>query len=93
MSQDLITDTKSKLEDLGHRIQAARSAPGATGELTEEAAADWKKMVDTHTEIRRKLDAQPDHPAGVIEGIRFDVDILRTTFEKWVAKVEGKFDK
>lgn len=93
MSQDLVTDTKKKLDDLGHRIEAARSAPGATGELSDEAAADWKKMVDMHAEIRRKLDAQTDHPAGVIEGLRFDVDILRTAFEKWVAKVEGGFGK
>ncbi len=34
-----------------------------------------------------------DHPAGVIEGLDFDVDILRTSLETWVAKVEGNFDK
>jgi hypothetical protein len=93
MSQDLIADTKSKLDDLEQRIKAARSSPGATGELSGEAQQDWKKMVDAHSDIRRKLDARADHPVGVIEGIRFDVDILRTTFETWVAKVEGKFDK
>jgi len=93
MSQDLIADTKSKLDDLEQRIKAARVAPGATGELAIEAQKEWDKMVETHGDIRRKLDAQPDHPAGVVEGIRFDVDILRTAFEKWVAKVEGKFDE
>ncbi|CAN1723019.1 conserved protein of unknown function [Hyphomicrobium sp. 1Nfss2.1] len=93
MSQDLIADTKSKLDDLEQRIKAARVAPGATGELSDAAQKDWEKMVEMHSDIRRKLDAQPDHPVGVVEGIRFDVDILRTTFEKWVAKVEGKFDE
>jgi hypothetical protein len=93
MSQDLIADTRSKLDDLERRIQAARSSPGATGELNGEAQKDWKKMVDMHSDIRRKLDARDDHPLGVIEGIRYDVDILRTTFETWVAKVEGKFDE
>lgn len=93
MSQDLIADTKSKLDDLEQRIHAAKSSLGARGELSTEAHGDWQKMVDAHADIRRKLDARPDHPLGVIEGIRFDVDILRTAFEKWVAKVEGKFDE
>jgi hypothetical protein len=93
MSQDLTADTKSKLEDLEKRIQAARTSPGATGELSDEAQSEWKKMVEMHRDIRRRLDARADHPAGVIEGLHFDVDILRTTFETWVAKVEGKFDR
>jgi hypothetical protein len=93
MSQDSIADTQSKLDDLEQRIHAARSSLGARGEISDEAEKDWKRMVEMHRDIRRKLDARPDHPAGVVEGIRFDVDILRTSFEKWVAKVEGKFDK
>jgi hypothetical protein len=93
MSQDPIVDTRNKLDDLGQRILAARSSLGARGEIGDEAERDWKMMLEKHSDIRRKLDARPDHPAGVVEGIRFDVDILRTSFEKWVAKVEGKFDK
>ena len=91
MSQDPIADTKSKLDELEQRIHAARSSLGARGDLNDEAQKDWKQMVDTHSDIRRKLDARPDHPVGVIEGIRFDVDILRSSFESWVAKVEDKF--
>jgi hypothetical protein len=93
MSQDSIADTKTKLDELEQRILAARSSLGARGDIDDEAQRDWKAMVDKHADIRRKLDAHPDHPAGVIEGARFDVDILRTSFEKWVAKVEGNFDK
>jgi len=93
MSQDPIVDTRNKLDDLGQRILAARSSLGARGGISDEAERDWKMMVEKHSDIRRKLDARPDHPAGVVEGIRFDVDILRTSFEKWVAKVEGNFDK
>ena len=91
MSQDPIADTKSKLDELEQRIHAARSSLGARGDLNDEARKDWKQMVDTHSDIRRKLDARPDHPVGVIEGIRFYVDILRSSFESWVAKVEDKF--
>jgi hypothetical protein len=93
MSQDPIADTQTKLDDLEQRIHTARSSLGARGEISDEAEKDWKRMVEMHSDIRRKLDARADHPAGVVEGIRFDVDILRTSFEKWVAKVEGQFGK
>jgi len=93
MSQDPIAATKSKLDDLEQRIHAAKSSLGARGDIDDEAQREWKAMVDKHAEIRRALDAHPDHPAGVAEGIRFDVDILRTSFETWVAKVERDFDK
>ena len=93
MSQDPIADTKTKLDELEQRIHAARSSLGARGDIDDEAQRDWKAMLDKHADIRRKLDAHPDHPAGVVEGVRFDVDILRTSFEKWVAKVERNFDK
>lgn len=93
MSQDLISDTKSKLDDLEQRIHAAKNSLGARGEITEEAEKDWAQMIEMHGDIRRKLDAHPDQPVGVVEGIRFDVDILRSAFEKWVAKVEAKFDE
>jgi hypothetical protein len=93
MSQDPIAVTKSKLDDLEQRIHAAKSSLGARGDLNDEAQREWKAMVDKHAEIRRALDAHPDHPAGVIEGVRFDVDILGTSFETWVAKVERDFDK
>jgi hypothetical protein len=91
MSQDLIANTKSKLDELEQRINQAKSSLGARGDLGDEAEADWNKMVEMHSDIRRKLDARADHPAGVAEGLHFDVDILRTSFEKWVAKVEGKY--
>ncbi|KAB2939724.1 MAG: hypothetical protein K8F92_05505 [Hyphomicrobium sp.] len=93
MSQDPIADTRSKLDDLEQRIHAAKTSLGARGEINTEAQKDWRAMVEKHADIRRKLDARADHPNGVIEGISFDVDILRNSFEKWVAKVEGNFDK
>lgn len=93
MTQDPVTETKSKLDDLGQRILTARKSLGARGEITDEAQKDWKAMVDKHADIRRKLDARPEHPNGVLEGLRFDVDILNHSFEKWVAKVEHGFGK
>ena len=93
MSPDPITDTRKKLDELEQRILAAKSSLGARGEISDRAAKDWQAMVEAHADIRRKLDARPDHPNGVLEGIHFDIDILRHSFEKWVANVEDSFDK
>ena len=91
MSQDPIAETRNKLDSLEERIYAAKNSIRATGNINDEAQKDWAAMIEKHADIRRKLDARPDHPNGFMEGIRFDIDILRTAFEKWVAKVEGKF--
>jgi hypothetical protein len=93
MSQDPIAVTKIQLDELEQRIHAARSSLGARGELDAETHKEWTAMVDKHADIRRKLDAHPAHSTGVAEGLRFDVDILRGSFETWVAKVERNFDK
>lgn len=93
MSHDPIADTRTKLDELEQRIHAARSSLGARGELDAASHKEWQAMVDKHADIRRKLDAHPAHPNGVAESLRFDVDILRGSFETWVAKVERNFDK
>jgi hypothetical protein len=93
MSQDPIADTKTQLDELEQRIHAAKSSLGARGELDAQVHKEWNAMVDKHADIRRKLDAHSTHPTGVVEGLRFDVDILRGSLETWVAKVESNFDK
>jgi hypothetical protein len=91
MSEDIVEDTKRKLDELERKIQAARSSFGARGEIAGEADEHWKEMVRTHAGISQKLDAAKDQPAEVLEGVRFDIDILRHSFEKWMARVEGNF--
>jgi hypothetical protein len=90
MSDKLIADAKSKLDDLEQRIQKAK---GSIGGLDDDAARAWKDMVDKHEDIRRKINAGGEHSPNAAEGIRYDVDILTSSFEKWVARVEGKFAK
>jgi hypothetical protein len=78
---------KIEVDDLEQRIQAARSHYGAVC----EADKDWQEMVRAHTEMQRKLDAAENHSAEALESIRFDVDILRNSVERWMAQVERKF--
>lgn len=90
MSQnEIVEDTKRKLAELEQRIQAAKSSLGADKEIAQGARKDWDEMVRTHAEIRRKLDT--DQSSDVLEGVRLDIDVLRHSFERWMARVEGTY--
>jgi hypothetical protein len=94
MSQNpIVEDTKRKLSELEERIKAARSSEGAHKELADEAKKDWDSMVESHADISRKLNAADDHSAEALEGIRLDVDVLRNSFERWMARVESSYGK
>jgi hypothetical protein len=84
-----IEDTKRKLDDLGQRINAAKSSIVSNHSLAGKARKDWDDMMRSHAEIRRRLDAAQS--SQVIEGVRLDIDVLRNSFEGWVARVEGSF--
>ena len=49
-------------------------------------------MVETHADLRRKVDASGNQSAQALDGIRLDIDVLRNSFERWMARVEGNFD-
>ena len=87
-----VEDTKRRLQDLEQRIRAAKSSLGATGEIVNEAQKDWDQMVETHADLRRKLDASGNQSAQALDGIRLDIDVLRNSFERWMARVEENFD-
>jgi hypothetical protein len=94
MSQDAIAEeTRRKLEELDQKIKAARSSPGASQVIAGNADKDWQDMVQSHADISRKLVATGNQSAEALEGISLDIDVLRHSFERWMARVEGNFAK
>lgn len=94
MSHDEIAkETRSKLEELGKKITEAKDSPGAPAEISAQASDDWRKMVESHADIKRRLDVEGNQTGEVLESIRADIDILRHAFEKWLAHNESAFDK
>jgi len=89
---ETVEDTKRKLQELEQRIRAAKSSLGAKSEIVSEAQKDWNAMVETHAAIQRKLDASGNQSDQALDGIRLDMDVLRNSFERWMARVEGNFD-
>ncbi len=94
MSQNpTVEETKRKLAELEQKIRAVSESIGASDTIGENARKDWQNMLQTHAEITRKLDAPDEHGPEVLEGIQFSIDILRNSFERWMARVEGNFAK
>jgi hypothetical protein len=92
MSQNpTVEDTKHKLAELEQKIRVARESMGADDAIAEDARKDWRNMLQTHADIRRKLDAADNQGPEVLEGIQFAIDILRNSFERWMARVGGDF--
>jgi hypothetical protein len=83
-------ETKRKLTELEQRIGMAKSSLGAHEEMAADARKDWDDMVAKHDAIRRKIDAKQQSP-DALEGVAFDVDILRHSFDRWMARVEGSY--
>jgi hypothetical protein len=88
-----VDETKRKLGELGKRIRAAKSSLGAHHEIASDAAKAWDDMIETHAEITRRLEQAKSPSSDFLEGLRFDVDILNHTFERWMARVESGFDE
>jgi hypothetical protein len=88
---ETVDDTKRKLQELEQRIRAAKSCLGAKGEIVSEAQKDWNAMVETHAAIRRRLEVSGNQSGQALDGIRLDIDVLRNSFERWMARVEGNF--
>lgn len=88
MSESTVEDTKRKLDELEQRINAAKSSISSEA-LAARANEDWDQMVRSHAEIRRRLEA--DQSSAVVEGARLDIDVLRNSFERWMARVESNY--
>ena len=88
---ETVEDTKRKLQELEQRIRAAKSSLGAKGDIVGEAEKDWNAMVETHAAIRRRLEASSNQSGQALDGVRLDIDVLRNSFERWMARVEGNF--
>ena len=88
MTDITIDDTKRKLDELEQRIKAAKTSISSET-LAAQASDDWDTMVRSHDEIRRRLEA--DQSSAVVEGARLDLDVLRNSFERWMARVESNY--
>ena len=92
MSQNpTVEETKRKLAELEQKIRAAKELKGTNERIAEDARRDWEQMLQTHADIRRKLDFSGEQGPEVLEGLQFAIDILRDSFERWMARVEGSF--
>ncbi len=94
MSQNpIVEETRRKLDELEQKIKAARAV---ARRLAGDRRRGAQGLAGDGREPRRhppQARAAGDQPAEVLEGIRLDIDVLRHSFERWMARVEGNFAK
>ena len=49
---------------------------------------DWDTMIRAHQSIQRNIESTGTLKDQLIEGLRFDLDILKHAFGRWVFRVE-----
>jgi hypothetical protein len=87
----IIDDTRRQLSELEAQIRAARTAPDATQRMAGKVHKDWEDMLRAHDAIRERLDAATNATPQIVEGLRLDVDALRHSFARWMARVESGY--
>ena len=92
MSQNpIVEETKRKLNELEQRIQRGKIVARRHAGDRRRGAQGLGRHGPQPRRHRRKLEASDDQSAEVLEGISLDIDVLRHSFERWMARVEGNF--
>ena len=53
--------------------------------------SDWNKMLRLHQDKQRRAEQSASFMVQIIEGLRFDLDILRHAFGRWALRVDRSF--
>jgi hypothetical protein len=51
---------------------------------------EWDDMITAHRETQRQLEKSDEFLGQIVEGLRFDIDILRHAFSRWVAQIDER---
>jgi hypothetical protein len=89
-SRSEIEVARKKLDTLGQtikekRLALARQPPGVLPE------GDWEDMLRAHQAIQQNIESTGTVTDQLIEGLRFDLDIPKHAFGRWVFRVDQRF--
>lgn len=82
---------RQALDQLDQAIADRRRALAYQASRNRQTDDDWEEMVRAHRALQVKLEATGTMTDQLIEGLRFDLDILRHAFRRWVFRVDGSF--
>jgi hypothetical protein len=75
------------LDWLGQAIIDRRRRLAHQASVSRQTEGDWEEMLRAH----RDCNWRSNRRERLIEGLRFDLDILRHAFRRWVFRVDGSF--
>lgn len=58
--------------------------------ITKIVDQGWEAMIAAHEQIQRRLAERGQLLAQIIEGLRFDADILRHTLRRWMTQTDAR---
>jgi hypothetical protein len=75
-------------DQLGQTVTYRRRAPALSRPQTHD---DWDTMIRAHQAIQRNIESTGTVTDQLIEGLRFDLDILKHAFGRWAFRVDQRF--
>jgi chromosome segregation ATPase len=86
------TEFQQSLQDLDARIEERKKAlAAARGALDNPLQSEWDQMLRRHAEIRRRLEDGKAKGSEAGAKLREDIDVLRHSFFRWVARVDDRY--
>lgn len=82
-----------RLRDLEQRMHHQETRISERGVATELLDQDWDEMLRRHQELRSRLEKDENISAEVIGELQADADALSHSFERWLARVDRRFDR
>ncbi len=82
---------RKTLDALSKAIQDRRIALTHHAAASSQADSDWEEMLRAHREVRLRLETTGGLTGQLIEGLRFDIDVLKHAFRKWMLRTDRNF--
>lgn len=82
---------RQTLKALEKSIEDKRIALGTHAAEAERLNREWEKMLRKHRKIQQELQATGSMTSLVLEGLSFDLDVLKHAFRKWIFRIDHKF--
>lgn len=79
------------LDRLGQTIADRRRTLAHQASGSRQTEGDWEEMVRTHQALQLEVESTGTMADQLIEGLRFDLDILKHAFRRWVFRVDRSF--
>ena len=84
-------ELQQSLQDLDMRIEEKKRALASRSALSSPLQSEWDQMLRRHAKIRHSLEDGHVKGSEAAAKLREDIDVLRHSFFRWVARVDHRY--